>query len=194
MNWRDIATASMILFAVIDIVGSIPLLLSIEKKSGKILPLKTTTVALVLMVSFLFGGESILGLIGIDVNSFAVAGSIVLFFMGLEMVMGLEFFKPNPDMEASGASIVPVAFPIIAGAGSMTTLVSLRAEFSVYTILIAIALNMIVVFIVLKASKRIEKILGKGGVAVLEKVFGIILLSIAVKLFSTNISSLFANG
>jgi len=193
-NLQQTLTASMVLFAVIDILGSVPIIISTEQKAGKIIPLKTTLVATVILISFLFLGESILSIIGIDVNSFAVAGALVLFFIGLEMVLGVTFFKQNPELGGKTASIVPIAFPIIAGAGSMTTLVSLRAEYETINIIVAVLVNMLFVFIVLKSTHRIERLFGKGGIAVLEKIFGVILLSIAVKLFSSNISSLVANA
>lgn len=193
-NLQHTLTATMVLFAVIDIIGSVPLIISLEKKSGKIIPLKTTLVATVILIAFLFLGESILKIVGIDVNSFAVAGALVLFFIGLEMVLGVTFFQQNPDLGGKTASIVPLAFPVIAGAGSMTTLVSLRAEYETINIIIAVLVNMLFVFLVLKSTKFIEKRLGEGGIAVLEKIFGVILLSIAVKLFSSNISSIIANA
>jgi len=189
-DWTQMLTATLILFAVVDIVGSIPVILKIKSNNGEIKPLKATFVSLCLMVAFLFVGEELIGLIGIDVNSFAVAGAFVLFFLALEMILGVNIFKQDAQ-SLKTASIVPIAFPIIAGAGSMTTLVALRSEFEVKYILISIVINMIIVFIVLKLTKRIERLLGKGGIAVLEKVFGIILLAIAVKLFSSNIHELF---
>lgn len=189
-SWDQILTAFMVLFAVIDIVGSIPLIIELKRKSGDVNPLKTTVVSSCILLGFLIVGESILDVIGIDVKSFSVAGSIILFFISLEMILGITLFK---DDEASSkiASIVPLSFPIIAGAGTMTTLVSLRAEYSMANIAVAIILNMAVVFIVLKLSKRIERMLGPNGLAVMRKVFGIILLSIAVKLFGANAKTLF---
>ena len=140
------------------------------------------------MIVFLFVGEELLNLIGIDVNSFAVAGSFVLFFLALEMILGIRIYR---DEEASSASIVPIAFPLIAGAGTMTTLLSLRAEFQTINIIIAILLNIIVVYIVLKSSAKIEKMLGKNGLGVIRKTFGVVLLAIAVKLFAANVKGLF---
>ncbi len=173
----------MILFAVIDIVGSVPIIIDLRQKVGKIQSEKASIVALFIMVIFLFVGESILNLIGIDVNSFAIAGAFILFFLALEMILGIRLYK---DDAPETASIVPIAFPLIAGAGTMTALLSLRAEYAVQNIIIAIVVNIILVYAVLKLSGKIEKILGNGGIAVLRKVFGVILLAIAVKLFRTN--------
>lgn len=186
INYTEIATAGMILFAVIDIVGSIPLIVEIKRKAGELHPVKATVVSFVIMIAFLFLGVKIINLIGIDVNSFAVAGSFVLFFLALEMILGIQLFKDDDQTPKSTASIVPLAFPIIAGAGSMTTIISLKSEFESINIAIAIFLNMVLVFAVLKLTNKIEKILGPGGIAVLRKVFGIILLAIAVKLFTSN--------
>ena len=184
LNFTEILSASMILFAVIDIVGSVPIIIDLRQKTGKIQSEKASLVSLVIMVLFLFVGESILNLIGIDVHSFAIAGSFILFFLALEMILGITLYK---DDDPKTASIVPLAFPLIAGAGTMTALLSLRAEFEVQNIIIAIFVNMILVYVVLKLSSKIEKLLGKGGIAVLRKVFGVILLAIAVKLFRTNL-------
>tara|TARA_B100000795_G_C22514443_1_gene328902 strand:- start:43 stop:630 length:588 start_codon:yes stop_codon:yes gene_type:complete len=184
-------SATMILFAVIDIIGSIPIILDIKKKSGIVYPAKASLVSLVLMLLFLFIGEKLILFIGIDVNSFAVAGSFVLFALAFEMILGINIFN-NDSATPKTASIVPLAFPIIAGAGSMTTILSLRAEFDSINIMIAIILNIIIVYVVLKLTSKIEKVLGIGGVAILKKVFGIILLAIAVKLFSSNIKVLFS--
>ena len=182
-NWREIFTAGMVLFAVIDIVGSVPIIIDLRQKVGHIKSEKASIVAMVLLIVFLFVGESILNLIGIDVNSFAIAGSFVLFFLALEMILGIKLYR---DDIPETASIVPIAFPIIAGAGTMTSLLSLRAEYEVQNIIVAIVANIIVVYVVLKLSSRIERILGPAGIAILRKVFGIILLAIAVKLFRTN--------
>ena len=190
-DFKEIGVATMVLFAVIDIFGSIPIIISIKQKAGEIHPLKATLVATGIMIGFLFVGESILGLIGVGPREFAVAGSFVLFFMALEMILGIELFKDDGNTSPKIASIVPLAFPVIAGAGSMTSLVALRAEYDRVNILIAILINLLVVYIVLKLTKRIEKALGDGGIAVLKKVFGIILLAIAIKLFSSNVMYLF---
>jgi multiple antibiotic resistance protein len=187
-DWREMFTVSMVLFAVIDIVGSIPIIVDLRNKLGHIQSEKASIVALIIMVAFLFVGEEILKLIGIDANSFAVAGSFVLFFLALEMILGIRLYKEdNP----STASIVPIAFPIIAGAGTMTTILSLRAEYEKINIIIAIALNVIIVFAVLKSSAKIEKALGVNGLGVIRKVFGVVLLAIAVKLFASNVKQLF---
>ena len=183
MDFKEILTASMVLFAVIDIVGSIPIIISLREKAGHIQSEKASLVATLIMIAFLFLGEKILGLIGIDVNSFAVAGSFVIFFLALEMILGISLFKEEaPEV----ASIVPLAFPVIAGAGTITTLLSLRAEYGLVNIIIAILINILIVYIILKSSTRLEKILGKQGINIIRKVFGIILLAIAVKLFATN--------
>lgn len=183
MDFKEILTASMVLFAVIDIVGSIPIIISLREKAGHIQSEKASLVAALIMIAYLFLGEKILGLIGIDVNSFAVAGSFVIFFLALEMILGISLFKEEaPEV----ASIVPLAFPVIAGAGTITTLLSLRAEYSLVNIIIAILINILIVYIILKSSTRLEKILGKQGINIIRKVFGIILLAIAVKLFATN--------
>ena len=181
--------STMVLFAVIDIVGSIPVLMDVKRKSGDIHPGRATMVALGIMLAFLFVGEGIITFLGVDVNSFAVAGSFVLFFMALEMILGIELFKSDPSTMKT-ATIVPVAFPLIAGAGSMTSILSLRAEFAQLNIMIAIIINMAIVFIVLKNLGRLERLLGEGGIAILRKVFGIILLAIAVKLFADNAKDL----
>ena len=183
-NINDALSAFLILFAVIDIPGSIPIIVNLRKKVGHVQSEKATLVAGIIMIVFLFVGESILNLLGVDVQSFAIAGSFVIFFLALEMILGITLYK---EESPSTASIVPIAFPLIAGAGSMTSLVSLQAEFDNINIIIAIVANMIVVYAVLKNTERLERILGPGGLSVLRKVFGIILLAIAVKLFFTNL-------
>ena len=191
LSFKEIGVASMVLFAVIDIVGNIPLIIALREKTGQIYPLRTASVSLLILVGFLFVGESILGVIGVGINEFAVAGSFVLFFMALEMILGIEIFRDNGEGTTKVASVVPLAFPMIAGAGTMTSLISLRAEFELVNILIAILLNIVVVWIVLKLTTTFEKIIGETGIAILKKVFGIILLAIAIKLFSSNIRALF---
>ncbi|MBA3986218.1 MAG: MarC family protein [Flavobacteriales bacterium] len=181
-------TATMILFAVIDIIGSIPIIVDLRKKVGHVQSEKATIVAAILMVVFLFVGKEILNLIGIDVNSFAVAGAFVIFFLAIEMILGIKLYK---DDTPETASIVPIAFPLIAGAGTMTTLLSLRAEYEVINIIVAIVINSIFVYFVLKSSGKIERVLGKNGIGVIRKIFGVILLAIAVKLFASNIMGLF---
>jgi multiple antibiotic resistance protein len=185
LNFKEIVTATMILFAVIDIIGSIPVIISLRQKAGQLRSGLASVVALALMILFLFLGESILSLIGITVSDFAIAGSLVIFFIALEMILGIQLYKE--DESPSTASVVPLAFPLIAGAGTLTTLLSLRAEYQVINILVAIVVNVALVYLVLKTTQRIERFLGKGGISVLRKVFGIVLLAIAVKLFRTNL-------
>ena len=188
ISWKEIVTVGMVLFAVIDIVGSIPIIVNLGAKHGRIESEKASVVAALIMIVFLFVGEEFLSLVGIDVSSFAVAGSFVLFFLALEMILGIHLYR---DEEASSASIVPLAFPLIAGAGSMTTLLSLKSQYHTVNIIIAILLNMILVYAVLKSSPKIEKMLGKNGLSVIRKAFGVILLAIAVKLFAGNVKGLF---
>ncbi|WBL22150.1 MULTISPECIES: MarC family protein [unclassified Zunongwangia] len=185
---RQVFTAGMVLFAVIDIIGSIPIVLDLRKKVGHIQSEKASIVAGLLMIAFLFLGKEILNLIGIDVNSFAVAGAFILFFLALEMILGISLYK---DDSIESASIVPLAFPLVAGAGTMTSLLSLRAEYETINIIVAIIINIIFVYIVLKSSGKIERVLGSQGISVIRKIFGVILLAIAVKLFAANIQSLF---
>lgn len=187
-DFREMITVTMVLFAVIDIVGTIPIIVDLRQKHGKIESGKATIVAAMIMIVFLFVGEELLNLIGIDVNSFAVAGSFVLFFLALEMILGIRLYR---DEESSSASIVPIAFPLIAGAGTMTTLLSLRAQYEAVNIIIAILVNVIIVYMVLRASPLIEKRLGKNGLGVIRKAFGVVLLAIAVKLFAANVKALF---
>ncbi len=183
-NIVDIFSAFMVLFAVIDITGSIPIIIDLKDKYGKIEAGKATLAATIVLMLFLFVGEGILNIFGVNIESFAIAGSFIILFLALEMVLGIELFKNNTSTDS--ASIVPLAFPLIAGAGSITTLLSLKSQYANINILIAVLLNMIVVFIVLKSTRIIERILGKTGLAILKKVFGIILLSIAIKLFLSN--------
>lgn len=190
MNWVEIGSCFMVLFAVIDIVGSIPIILDTQKKTGKIQPFLITVVSLILMLLFLFAGESILSIFGVDVYSFAVAGAFILFFIAMEMILGIQIFKQK-ESSSKVAAVMPLAFPTIAGAGTISTLIALRAEYQMINIVIAVLLNMPIVFLVLKLTNRIERILGPNGLAILEKMFGIILLAIALKLFSKNIAFLF---
>jgi multiple antibiotic resistance protein len=183
LNIVEILASFMVLFAIIDILGSIPIILDVKQKTGSIFPAKTTVVAYVIMLLFLFIGEPLLGLFGVDISSFAIAGSVILFLMGLEMVMGIQLFKH--DSGGSGA-IVPIAFPLIAGAGSITTLLSLRAEYHTINILVALSLNMIIVYLVLRLTTLFERLLGPNGLHILRKFFGIILLAIAIRLFISN--------
>ncbi len=185
---KEILTVTFTLFAVIDMLGSIPVLASLRvKMGGEIRSLQATLVSGGLMIGFLLIGEQFLDLLGIDVHSFAVAGSIVIFIIGLEMVLGLEFFKP--DSNPKSGSVVPIAFPLIAGSGTLTTIMSLKANFHDANILIAILINLVVIFLVLKSLKWIERILGPNGMVVIRKFFGVILLAIAVKIFGTNIQN-----
>ena len=188
LNFKEIATVGMVLFAVIDIVGTLPIVVDLRNKHGHIESGKASFVAGLIMIIFLFVGEEFLKLIGIDVHSFAVAGSFVLFFLALEMILGIRLYR---DESSSSASIVPIAFPIIAGTGTMTTLLSLKAQYQTENIVIAIILNIIVVYVVLKLSAKIEKMLGKNGLDVIRKAFGVVLLALAVKLFAANVKDLF---
>ncbi|MEK6152685.1 MarC family protein [Flavobacteriaceae bacterium 3-367] len=186
-NFKEIATASMVLFAVIDILGSVPVIIGLRNKVGHIQSEKASIVAAFIMVAFLFVGERILSLIGIDVNSFAVAGAFIIFFLAIEMILGISLYK---DDAPESASVVPIAFPLIAGAGTLTSILSLRAEYAVQNIVVAIIVNIIFVYLVLKSSRRIGNLLGRSGLGVIRKIFGVILLAIAVKLFATNINQL----
>lgn len=186
-EFKEVLSASLVLFAVIDIVGSIPLIITLREKVGHIQSGKASIIAAIIMIGFLFIGEEILKLIGIDINSFAVAGSLVILFLSLEMILGITLYR---DEAPETASIVPLAFPMIAGAGTMTSLLSLRAEYHVINIIIAIVINIIFVYIILKTSKIIQRVLGKSGINIVRKVFGIVLMAIAVKLFTSNIGQL----
>ena len=179
----EILAAFMVLFAIIDIPGSIPIILDIKSRTGDVEPGKVSIVALLIFLAFLFIGNPLLGIFGIDVSSFAIAGSFIIFLIGIEMVLGIELFKHDSK---GGGSIVPIAFPLVAGAGSITTILSIKAEYQTINIFIALILNMVIVYIVLKLTSRIEKIIGLGGIHILKKIFGVILLSIAIKLFLTN--------
>lgn len=190
LDFKEIFTAFMVLFAVIDIIGNIPIIIDLRKKVGHIQSEKASIIAGVILILFLFLGQNILSLIGIGVNSFAVAGAFILFFIALEMILGITLYK-HEETDISTASIFPLAFPLIAGPGSLTTLLSLRAEFRIENIIVAIIVNVIIIFIVLKTSARIERFLGPSGISIIRKVFGVILLAIAVKLFAHNIKALF---
>lgn len=191
LNFKEIFTAFMVLFAVIDIIGSIPIIIDLKKKSGHIESRKASIIAGVIMVIFLFVGKSLLSLIGIDVNSFAVAGAFVIFFIALEMVLGITLYKDD-EGDSMTTSVFPLAFPLMAGPGSLTTLLSLRAEFAIENIIVAVICNVIVIYIVLKTSSKIERMIGANGIKIIRKVFGVILLAIAVKLFAHNIKELLA--
>lgn len=192
LDFKQILTASMVLFAVIDIVGSLPIIIDLRRKTGHIQSGKATIIAGIILTVFLFIGQSVLNLIGITVSQFAIAGSFVLFFLALEMILGITFFKEEDEDAMKDASVFPIAFPLVAGPGSLTSILSLRAEFSSENIIVAIFINMIIMFIVLKASARIERLLGQNGIRILRKVFGVILLAIAVKIFTTGIQDIFA--
>ena len=187
-SFKEAFTAGMILFAVIDIVGSIPIIVDLRRKVGHVQSEKASIVAGILMIVFMFVGESMLGLIGIDVNSFAVAGALIIFFIALEMILGIQLYK---DDAPETAAIIPIAFALIAGAGTLTSVLSLIAEYAAINIIIAIIVNIGFVYIVLKNSGRLEKLFGKQGINVIRKIFGVILLAIAVKLFTSNIKELF---
>lgn len=190
-DFKEILTAFMVLFAVIDIIGNIPIIIDLRKKVGHIQSEKASLIAGFIMILFLFVGQSLLSLIGIDVNSFAVAGSFILFFIALEMILGITLYKDDGNSPAITATVFPLAFPLIAGPGSLTTLLSLRAEFAIENIIIAILLNIAFLYIVLKTSSKIEKIIGPNGIQIIRKIFGVILLAISVKLFAQNIKVLF---
>ena len=190
-NFKEIFTAFMVLFAVIDIVGNIPIIIDLRKKVGHIQSEKASLIAGIIMIVFLFLGKSLLELIGIDVYSFAVAGSFILFFIALETILGITLYKDDEDSESITATVFPLAFPLIAGPGSLTTLLSLRAEFFIENIIIAVLCNVLVIYVVLKTSPKIERIIGANGIKIIRKIFGVILLAIAVKLFTANIQALF---
>jgi len=178
-NFKEILTATMILFAVIDIIGSLPIIISLREKVGHIQSEMASVIAAVLMIAFLFLGKQILSLIGINVNEFAVAGSLILFFLALEMILGITLFKEDEDTSPK------------LGPGSLTTLLSLRAEYNIENIIVAVLINIVFIYIVLKTSGKLQRILGKNGIIIIRKVFGVILLAIAVKLFTSNIQLLF---
>jgi multiple antibiotic resistance protein len=184
----ELLTIVFTLFAVIDIVGSIPLLIAMKEKSGAIQSLKVTLISGVLMILFLFLGKPFLQLLGLDVRSFAVGGSIVIFLLGLEMVLGHEIFKG--DKNAQSGAVVPIAFPIIAGSGTLTTIMSLKANYDEFYIALGILINLVIIYAVLKSLNFIEKLLGPGGLLAVRKFFGVILLAIAVKIFSSNVGAL----
>jgi len=187
-SFVQFSSAFIILFAIIDITGSIPIILSLKSKGIDINPVKTSSVALGIMILFLFLGERIMNLFHVDIESFAVAGAFVLFIMALEMILDVEIFRNNTPKNIG--AIVPIAFPLVAGPGSFTAMISLRAEFDTINILLALIANLLFVLVVLKATGRIEKLLGKGGIYILRKFFGIILLAISVKLFTSNVQHL----
>ncbi len=190
---KEIFAAFMVLFAIIDVPGSIPIILDIKDKGGDIVPMKLTLAAFAIFLAFLFVGDPLLGIFGVDVSSFAIAGSFIIFLIGVEMVLGIELFKYSSS-EDGGVPIVPIAFPLLAGAGSITTILSLKAEYATVNIFIALVLNMVLVYVVIRSAALFEKIFGKAGLHVIKKFFGIILLAIAVKLFLTNTGIVLSNG
>lgn len=192
-SFKEIFSVTLTLFSVIDILGSIPFIIVIRKREGKIHAEKATLISAALMVSFFYLGQSILNLFGLEVSSFAVAGSIVIFIVALEMILGITLIKDDPDATGS-ASVVPLAFPLIAGAGTLTTILALRAAYAEVNVLIGILLNLVFVYIVLRSSSWMERVIGKSGFAVLRRVFGVILLAIAVKMFISNIGSIKKSG
>lgn len=191
LSLREILASFMVLFAIIDITGSIPIILDIKSKTGTVEPEKNTLVSFGIFFAFLFIGSPLLGIFGIDVSSFAIAGSFIIFLIAMEMILGIELFKQDAS---SGGSIVPIAFPLIAGAGSITTILSLKAEYFTINIFIALLLNMIIVYLVLRLTGIFQKVLGNAGLQLLKKVFGVILLSIAIKLFITNTGIILPHG
>jgi len=184
INFNELLTVTFTLFAVIDVIGSVPILISIKEKTGGFSELKATLISGALMILFLYLGKEFLRLLGVDIRSFAVGGSIVIFILGLEMVLGMEFFKS--DKEIKSATIVPIAFPVIAGSGTLTTIMSLKANYGETTLLFAILVNLIIVYLVLRSLKFMERLLGPAGLIAIRKFFGVILLAIAVKIFATN--------
>ncbi|AEL25494.1 MarC family protein [Cyclobacterium marinum] len=184
---KEILSVTLILFSVIDILGSIPIVINLRKKVGHIQSGKATIAAGVLMVAFLLVGKSILSLFGIDVEDFAIAGALIIFAIGAEMILGIELFKNDPEASSTSTSIVPIAFPLIAGAGTLTTILTLKSEFGQANIAIGIILNLIIIYAVLKSTHFLERKLGKTGLDILRRIFGIILLSIAIKIFKTNL-------
>ena len=188
INIQELASAFMVLFAVIDITGAVPIINDIQNKGHKISAIKAALASYILLVAFLFVGDGLLNLFSVDISSFAVAGSLVIFVLAVEMIFGIPIFKN--DGPAGTASIVPLVFPLIVGAGTLTTLLALRAEYHIINIIIALTLNIIVVYFVLKNVSLVEKVFGKGGVYILRKFLGIILLAISVKLFTSNLTSL----
>ena len=186
MDYKEIFSVTLILFSVIDILGSIPFIILIRQREGRIYSERATLIATMLMVVFLYLGQSILNLFGLDIGSFAVAGAIVMFIIAMEMILGITLIKDDPDAKGTG-SIVPIAFPLVAGAGTLTTILSLRAVYSEVNILAGIVINLIFVYIVLRSSAWLERVIGKAGFAVLRRIFGVILLAIAVKIFKDNV-------
>ncbi len=187
---KELFSATIVLFAVLDILGSMPIVLSMQQKGLKISPLQTAVVAFIILLTFMFVGQALLGVFGVDINSFAVAGAIVLFIVGLEMLLGIDIFRQDAN---ASASVVPLAFPLLAGPASFTTILSLRAEYDTINVVLALVLNMLIVFFVLRSSSLIYKLIGESGMYVLKKFFGIIVLAISVRLFTNNLAILIHN-
>ena len=187
-NFQEIASAFIVLFAVIDIIGSIPIILNLKQNGRNVNAIQATLISFALLIGFFYAGDMILKLFQVDIASFAVAGSVVLFLLALEMILDVEIFKNQGPIKE--ATLVPLVFPLLAGAGSFTTLLSLRAEYAALNIVIALVLNMVWVYIVLKSTNKVEQMLGKGGIYLIRKFFGIILLAIAARLFTANITQL----
>jgi len=187
-NIKDILTIFMVLFAVIDIIGNIPIIIDLRKKVGQIQSEKASLIAGIILIVFLFIGEQLLSIIGIDVHSSAIAGSLIIFFIALEMILGIKIYKDEKN--PLNATVFPLAFPLIAGPGSLTTLLSLKAAYSNTNIIIAIFINMLFIYIVLKGSSKIEKIIGENGIGIIRKIFGVVILAISIKLFTSNIKFL----
>lgn len=183
--FKEILSVTMILFAIIDILGAIPVIIQLRQRAGHIESEKASVVVLILMIVFLFVGDKLLDIIGLDIASFAIAGSLVIFFIAMEMILGINLFKNSEEL-TSTVSIVPLAFPLIAGAGTMTTLLSLKSEYQTQNILVGIIINTLFVYLVLKNVQRLERLFGKTGIEILRKAFGVILLAIAIKLFRSN--------
>jgi multiple antibiotic resistance protein len=188
LNLKEILTIFMVLFAVIDIIGNIPIIIDLRQKVGHVQSEKASLIAGFILIIFLFIGEQLLSIIGIDVHSFAVAGSLIIFFIALEMILGIKIYKDEKN--PLNATVFPLAFPLIAGPGSLTTLLSLKAAYSNANIIVAIIINMLFIYIVLKGSSKIEKIIGENGIGIIRKIFGVVLLAISIKLFTTNIKFL----
>ena len=188
LNLKEILTIFMVLFAVIDIIGNIPIIIDLRQKVGHVQSGKASLIAGFILIIFLFIGEQLLGIIGIDVHSFAVAGALIIFFIALEMILGIKIYKE--DKNPLNATVFPLAFPLIAGPGSLTTLLSLKAAYSNANIIVAIIINMFFIYIVLKGSSKIEKIIGENGIGIIRKIFGVVLLAISINLFTSNIKFL----
>lgn len=191
INLIEILATFMVLFAIIDIPGSIPIIISIKEKTGDIKPVKTTLVAFAIFVIFLFSGDTLLSLFGVDVSSFAIAGSFVILLIGMEMVLGIELFKHE---SAGGGSVVPIAFPLLAGAGSITTIISLKADYYTINIFIGLLINMLIVYLVLRMTSFFERVIGPAGLHIIKKIFGVILLAIAIRLFLNNTGIVLPNA